>query len=156
MQEWRVLVAFDSPFKGMRGVVVGDFDSPGRAAHIQKCKQVKDDDGIMVTVQKERSNARFTLAIKKLVHVTARASTPLPPSRSPTPPPQASWMSNSRVLDGRAGYLALDQPFREEDLDKKMIRVWAVGPKRNQPPGFVDLVSGQCGTWRMEPQLAKS
>jgi hypothetical protein len=64
-----VLVAFDSPFKGMRGVVVGDFDSPGRAARIQKCKQVKDDDGIMVTVQKEHSNARFTLDINKLVHV---------------------------------------------------------------------------------------
>ncbi|KAJ7885952.1 hypothetical protein B0H14DRAFT_3733528 [Mycena olivaceomarginata] len=195
-----VLVVFDSPFKGMRGIVVGDFDSPGRAARIQKCKQVKDDDGIMVTVQKERSNARFTLDIKKLVHVhtrmplsktkavpdwmlaprlapqPARASTPLPPSRLPTPPPQASWMPNSRVLDGELDgrWLCLpglvnkrvdvilkdiassenryfraqetnsqlakaEPPFREEDLDKKMIRVWAVGPKRNQPPGLWTL-----------------
>ncbi|KAJ7084730.1 hypothetical protein C8R44DRAFT_753132 [Mycena epipterygia] len=67
-----VLVAWQGPLKGTRGVVVGDFDSPDRAARIQKCKrkyQVEDDDGIMVTVQKEASNARFTLNIKKLVHV---------------------------------------------------------------------------------------
>ncbi|KAJ7082513.1 hypothetical protein C8R44DRAFT_753774 [Mycena epipterygia] len=186
-----VLVAWQGPLKGTRGVVVGDFDSPDRAARIQKCKrkyQVEDDDGIMVTVQKEASNARFTLNIKKLVHVhtrmplsktkalprwmlapqsaltrtPARVGTPLPPSRSPTPAPQVSWTSNSQVLDGeldgrwlclsglvqkrvdvvlkdivrsenryfrpgkrilscegRAGYLALDQPFREEDLDKR-------------------------------------
>ncbi|KAJ7080330.1 hypothetical protein C8R44DRAFT_754378 [Mycena epipterygia] len=206
-----VLVAWQGPLKGTRGVVVGDFDSPDRAARIQKCKrkyQVEDDDGIMVTVQKEASNARFTLNIKKLVHVhtrmplsktkalprwmlapqsaltrtPARVGTPLPPSRSPTPAPQVSWTSNSQVLDGeldgrwlclsalvqkrvdvvlkdivrsenryfrpgkrilscegRAGYLALDQPFREEDLDKKMIRVWAVGPNGTNHP-----VRGPC------------
>ncbi|KAJ6574165.1 hypothetical protein B0H19DRAFT_1123859 [Mycena capillaripes] len=206
-----VLVAWQGSFKGMRGVVAGDFDSPDRAARIQKRKakyQVEDDNGIMVTVQKEGSNERFTFDIKKLLHVhtrmplsktralprwmlapqpalapiPARAGTPLPTSRSPTPPPQASQTSKGQVLDGeldgrwlclpglvqkrvdvvlkdivlsenrnfrpgkrilscegRAGYLALDQAFRVEDIDKKMIRVWAVGPNGTNHP-----VRGPC------------
>ncbi|KAJ7076929.1 hypothetical protein C8R44DRAFT_755362 [Mycena epipterygia] len=206
-----VLVAWQGPLKGTRGVVVGDFDSPDRAARIQKCKrkyQVEDDDGIMVTVQKEASNARFTLNIKKLVHVHTRM--PLSKTKAlprwmlapqsalnsytrsrwytaptvplATPAPQVSWTSiakfstensmadgfclsglvqkrvdvvlkdivrsenryfrpGKRILscEGRAGYLALDQPFREEDLDKKMIRVWAVGPNGTNHP-----VRGPC------------
>lgn len=40
---------------------------------------------------------------------------------------------------GRAGYLALDEPFCQEDLDKKTIRVWAVGPNRTNHP-----VRGTC------------
>ncbi|KAJ7346095.1 hypothetical protein DFH08DRAFT_809936 [Mycena albidolilacea] len=125
-----VKVVRQGPFKGTQGIVIGDFDGPGRAKRIQKCKhkyQVQDDDGIMVTVQKEGSNEKFTVDIKRLVHVhtymplsktqavpdwmlvrwpapqPARARTPLPPSRSPTPPPQASWTLNSQTLDGDFG-----------------------------------------------------
>jgi hypothetical protein len=67
-----VKVVRQGPFKGTRGIVIGDFDGPGRAKRIQKCKhkyQVQDDDGIMVTVQKEGSNEKFTVDIKRLVHV---------------------------------------------------------------------------------------
>ncbi|KAJ7687074.1 hypothetical protein B0H14DRAFT_2654042 [Mycena olivaceomarginata] len=41
--------------------------------------------------------------------------------------------------EGRAGYLALDEPFRQEDLDKKTIHVWAVGPNGTNHP-----VRGPC------------
>ncbi|KAF8180491.1 hypothetical protein K438DRAFT_1768399 [Mycena galopus ATCC 62051] len=199
-----VLVTGQGPFKGTRGVVVGDFDGPERATRMQKGKcKYEDDSGIMVTVQKEGTNMRFTVDIKMLLHLhtkmslsktralppwmlapqPARASTPLPPSRSPTPPAQSSSSpSNSQVLDGeldgrwlclpglvnkrvdvvlkdiassenryfrpkkriltcegRVGYLALDEPFHEEDLNKKMIRVWAVGPNGTNHP-----VRGPC------------
>ncbi|KAJ7300457.1 hypothetical protein DFH08DRAFT_999775 [Mycena albidolilacea] len=222
-----VQVVRPGPFKWTRGIVVGDFDGPDRAKRIERCKgkyPVRDDEGIMVTVQKEGSNERFTVGIERLAHIhtllplsktqgvpdwllareptpePGRALTPLPPSRSPTPPAQASSTSNSQVLDGdfgatamfrvftycvfsgeldgrwlcipglahkrvdvvlkdiarsenryfrpkkrilscegRAGYLALDEPFRQEDLDKKTIRVWAVGPNGTSHP-----VRGPC------------
>ncbi|KAF7371738.1 hypothetical protein MVEN_00030300 [Mycena venus] len=202
-----VLVGWHGPFKGMRGVVVGDFDSADRAARIQKRKRkpVKDDNGIMVTVQKEGSNTKFTLEIETLVHLhtgiplsktralprwmlapqlvpsSNLAGTPVP-SRSPMPLAALSSASNSRLVDGeldgrwlclpglahkrvdvilkdivgsenryfrpkkrilgcegRSGYLALDLPFREEDLNQKTIRVWAVGPNGTNHP-----VRGPC------------
>ncbi|KAJ7774679.1 hypothetical protein B0H14DRAFT_2631892 [Mycena olivaceomarginata] len=202
-----VLVAWKGPFKGTRGVVVGDFDGPGRAKRMQKCKdKVQDDDGIIVTVQKEGSNAKFTVDIKKLVHVHTRVAlsktyalpnwmlVPWPAPellalvhRSHRPARQhrprvlrgrriAKFSMESSTADGsvfpglvqkrvdvvlkdivssanrnfrpgkralsckgRAGYIALDQPFHQEDLDKKMIRVWDVGPNGTGHP-----VQGPC------------
>ncbi|KAF7372121.1 hypothetical protein MVEN_00070900 [Mycena venus] len=191
-----VLVAWQGPFKGTRGVVTGDFDSPARAARIQKrkCKyQVEDDNGIMVTVQKEGSNMRFSLDIKTLYPDAALenkgsssvdAYSTAYSARWYTAPavPLANaattsffvvseldgrWLClpgllNKRVdvilkdivrsenryfrpgkrilgCEGRSGYLALGQPFPKEDLDKKMIRVWAVGPNGTNHP-----VRGPC------------
>lgn len=67
-----VMVAWQGPLKGTRGVVVGDLDSPARALRLQRRKHnypVEDHDGVMVTVQKEGSNMRFTLDIQQLVHL---------------------------------------------------------------------------------------
>lgn len=65
-----VQVAWNGPFKGTRGVVVGDHDDAKRSARMARRKDdPKDCLGIIAIVQKEGSNERFDMPVKQLLHV---------------------------------------------------------------------------------------
>ncbi|KAJ7448183.1 hypothetical protein FB451DRAFT_1187934 [Mycena latifolia] len=116
-----------SSFKGKVGMVLGDFDSPERAHHlqVQKLDQRKhirgDTDVIQVTVIEEITNTKFTVPIDQLVHdltslplVQARylpnsilfsarqAVAPAPLPCAPTPPHEQPIEDPAWVIDAVA------------------------------------------------------
>ncbi|KAJ7210715.1 hypothetical protein GGX14DRAFT_394356 [Mycena pura] len=106
-----VQVVYHGPLKGMRGVVIGDYDTSERAARMDVARLAEEERakaiaekkakgeyigfeikrgpdpieearGIMVTVQKEASNERFVLPIESLAHT----HTLVPLARAPLLP----------------------------------------------------------------------
>ncbi|KAJ7434935.1 hypothetical protein FB451DRAFT_1194980 [Mycena latifolia] len=115
-----------SHFKGKVGMVLGDFDSPERAHHLQaqKLDQQKhirgDTNGIQVTVNEEITNAKFTVPIDQLVHDATglplaqakylpnsilfgarQVVAPAPPPRAPMPPHEQPLEDPAWVIDER-------------------------------------------------------
>jgi len=69
-----VQVGWKGPWKGTRGVVIGDHDDAERAARLSSKATLDEADlldprGIIATIQKEGSNIQFEQPVERLLHV---------------------------------------------------------------------------------------